>query len=113
MPMHQLFSYGTLQKEKVQIDSFGRLLVGKKDFLPGFRIGLLEITDKDVLAKSEQVVHPIAIQTGNPDDCIEGMVFEITEQELLAADDYEVAEYKRIAVGLRSGLEAWVYVEKH
>ncbi|MEN9684537.1 MAG: hypothetical protein RLZZ28_323 [Bacteroidota bacterium] len=111
--MQQLFSYGTLQKEKVQLESFGRLLVGQKDFLPGFRIALLEITNKDVLAKSEQAFHPIATQTDNPADCIEGMVFEITEQELLAADEYEVAQYQRIAVRLKSGLEAWVYVEKH
>jgi len=46
-----------------------------------------------------------------PEDAVSGTVFEITEQELAAADKYEeVAEYRRISVTLRSGDEAWVYV---
>jgi len=38
-------------------------------------------------------------------------VFEITEDELASADRYEVADYKRIAVRLKSGTDAWVYVK--
>jgi hypothetical protein len=37
-------------------------------------------------------------------------VFWITDAELKAADEYEVADYKRILVPLRSGNTAWVYV---
>jgi hypothetical protein len=37
------------------------------------------------------------------------MVFEITAEELAAADRYEVAEYTRVLVTLKSGVEAWVY----
>ena len=33
-----------------------------------------------------------------------------SEEELAAADRYEVADYKRVAVTLASGLTAWVYV---
>jgi hypothetical protein len=37
-------------------------------------------------------------------------VFEITEQELIAADSYEKdRDYRRILVTLRSGVRAWVY----
>jgi hypothetical protein len=32
------------------------------------------------------------------------------EQELAAADEYEVDDYRRITVSLRSGDRAWVYV---
>ena len=39
------------------------------------------------------------------------MVFEITEAELAGADAYEVSDYKRILVRLKSGVEAWVYVK--
>jgi hypothetical protein len=39
-----------------------------------------------------------------------GTVFEITAQELVAADEYEVADYKRVRVVLKSGASAWVYV---
>ncbi|MEJ0097043.1 MAG: gamma-glutamylcyclotransferase [Bauldia sp.] len=47
----------------------------------------------------------------DPADEVSGTVFTITEAELVAADEYEVADYKRIQVRLRSGIEAWVYVE--
>ena len=40
---------------------------------------------------------------------VTGMVFEITAQELAAADRYEVAEYTRVEVTLKSGVRAWVY----
>ena len=33
------------------------------------------------------------------------------EQELAAADAYEVSDYKRVRVALASGLTAWVYVQ--
>jgi hypothetical protein len=39
------------------------------------------------------------------------MVIEITADELAAADRYEVADYKRLAAKLASGLTAWVYVK--
>ena len=40
-----LFSYGTLQLPAVQLATFGRLLAGSADLLPGFRLDMLEITD--------------------------------------------------------------------
>jgi hypothetical protein len=71
---------------------------------------MVEITDPDVLAKSGQRFHPIVVP-GDASDELAGMVFEITEDELLSADHYEVADYKRIAARLKSGIEAWVYVK--
>ncbi|TMH53138.1 MAG: hypothetical protein E6H60_04520 [Betaproteobacteria bacterium] len=41
-----------------------------------------------------------------------GTVFEITNAELAAADQYEqVATYKRVAAMLASGKRAWVYID--
>ena len=108
--MVYLFSYGTLQQAGVQMASFGRLLNGAPDALPGWRQERVEITDPDVLAKSGERFHPIMVP-GKPQDEIIGMVFEITDSELAAADRYEVADYKRIAVRLKSGIDAWVYVK--
>jgi len=105
-----LFSYGTLQLEKVQIESFGRKLNGTKDSLKGYRLTQLEITDETVLQQSEQQFHPIAIPSNNAEDKVDGVVFEITKEELLQADKYEVADYKRISVTLESGKKAWIYV---
>jgi gamma-glutamylcyclotransferase (GGCT)/AIG2-like uncharacterized protein YtfP len=41
---------------------------------------------------------------------VPGTVFAISEEELAAADTYEVDAYRRISVPLRSGARAWVYV---
>ena len=108
---HNLFSYGTLQLEKVQLESFGRRLKGDKDVLHGYKLSYVEIKDESVLSKSEQKYHPIAIKTNNAKDTIEGTVFEITELELHQADNYEVDDYMRVKETLKSGKEAWVYVE--
>jgi hypothetical protein len=40
---------------------------------------------------------------------VDGTVFAITAAELAAADDYEVDDYARVLVPLRSGRRAWVY----
>lgn len=109
MPL--LFSYGTLQLDSVQLDSFGRLLQGDKDQLPYYKLEQLEITDTQVLASSRQQFHPIAVK-GNPEDFVEGMVFEITAQELAQADQYEVKDYIRIRAKLSSGKNAFVYVQR-
>jgi len=106
-----LFSYGTLQLESVQQASFGRRLDGEPDAMTGYRRQMLEITDPDVLQKSGEAFHPIVVPSGDPSDMVEGMVFAITADELAAADRYEVSDYRRIEVPLRSGRRAWVYVK--
>ncbi|MFJ6326122.1 MULTISPECIES: gamma-glutamylcyclotransferase family protein [Hyphomicrobiales] len=110
-PKIHLFSYGTLQLENVQMSSFGRLLTGRPDAMPGFRKEMVEITDPDVLAKSGERFHPIVILSDSYGDAIAGTVFDITAAELEAADAYEVSDYKRIEVVLASGTKAWVYVK--
>ncbi|WP_248741952.1 MULTISPECIES: gamma-glutamylcyclotransferase family protein [unclassified Pseudomonas] len=110
-PTVLLFSYGTLQDRAVQLSSFGRVLHGRADSLPGYRQEMVEITDPAVLATSGKTHHPIVQASGNPADEIAGTVFEITAQELAAADEYEVADYKRVSVLLKSGVDAWVYVQ--
>ena len=105
-----LFSYGTLRDPAVQMASFGRRLAGRDDRLPGYRTELLEITDAAVLAASGARFHPIVIPSADPEDAVSGSVFEVSEKELWAADDYEVSDYVRTSVRLASGIAAWVYV---
>jgi gamma-glutamylcyclotransferase (GGCT)/AIG2-like uncharacterized protein YtfP len=109
--MENLFSYGTLQYEKVQLETFGRLLNGHADTLPGFIKTMVKIEDEKVVAASGEAYHPIIQHSGNAADTVEGYVFEITPDELKQADDYEVDSYKRVAVTLQSGKNAWVYVK--
>ena len=110
MPL--LFSYGTLQKEQVQLETFGRLLQGKVDNLPAYKLDFVEITDPDVLRKSGERFHPIISFSGNPDDKVEGVLFEVTDKEILSADEYEVDDYKRIELVFASGKSGFIYIEK-
>ncbi|WP_366512841.1 AAA family ATPase [Kordia sp.] len=110
---HYLFSYGTLQLEKVQQETYNRILSGSKDSLSNYTLKSLEITDTEVLSKSERKFHPIAVKTSNSDDFIEGIIFELTAQELSDTDAYEVEEYKRVLETFNSGKEAWIYVAKN
>lgn len=71
---------------------------------------MIEIKDEAVIAKSGLTHHPILKHTSNNTDCIKGSVFAITKEELHQADEYEIDDYKRIAVQLASGKTAWVYV---
>jgi len=101
--MPQLFSYGSLQQTEVQMAAFGRALPGKNDELVGFELQVVRHVDKQLA----NVVRCERIESRVP-----GMVFEISEQELLAADAYERADaYARIAAPLASGVDAWMYVD--
>jgi hypothetical protein len=103
--------YGTLQKEQVQMETFGRLLTGSKDALPGYKLEYIEIVDPEVLRKSAQKYHPIIRYTGLESDIIEGVLFEVTDSEIIRADEYEVANYKRIETIFASGKKGFIYIE--
>ncbi len=107
-----LFSYGTLQREKVQLEVFGRKLSGNNDLLKGYKAEVIVITDESFLAKGDGTYQRIARKTNNPADMIEGMVFELSAEELTMADSYEPPEYKREIVQLASGEKAWMYIAK-
>jgi gamma-glutamylcyclotransferase (GGCT)/AIG2-like uncharacterized protein YtfP len=107
----RLFSYGTLQLESVQRDTFGRTLAGAKDALPGYTLTLLEIHDAAVIRSSGKTHHPMLVFTGRDQDRVDGTVFALTPEELRNADTYEVADYRRDRVTLASGVSAWVYVD--
>ena len=97
--MPYLFAYGTLQQEDVQRATFGRPLQGESDALVGF---------ERTMARG----HVTASATGRPDDRVAGVVFEVTEADLSAADKYEErASFARITSTLASGKQAWVYVD--
>lgn len=105
-----LFSYGTLQQQQVQLDTFGRKLAGQADTLVGYQLAQVRITDPAVLASSGQEYHPILRYSGAATDLVKGTVFALSAAELAAADSYEVDDYQRVATTLLSGQTAWVYV---
>jgi len=110
MPL--LFSYGTLQQTDVQLSTFGRLLDGHDDSLPGFEASSVPIEDPQLAAATGRTHHANVVYNGRHESRVSGTVFEVTDAELAAADRYEqLASYKRIAAVLASGKQAWVYVD--
>lgn len=106
-----LFSYGTLQDEAVQLSTFGRRLEGRADALVGYRVTTIPIRDRLVLAQSDETHYRNVQFTGSASDFVEGTVFAVTKSELEEADAYEEpADYKRVRVRLKSGVNAWVYL---
>ncbi|HEY7052661.1 MAG TPA: gamma-glutamylcyclotransferase family protein [Mycobacterium sp.] len=105
-----LFSYGTLRQREVQLTTFGRELEGRDDAIVGYELHYVTITDPHVIATSGSDRHPILKPTDRPGAHVGGRVFEISDDELAAADEYEVDDYARVLLPLRSGGQAWVYV---
>jgi gamma-glutamylcyclotransferase (GGCT)/AIG2-like uncharacterized protein YtfP len=106
-----LFSYGTLQQDNVQMATFGRKLEGQADSLPEYTLSMVEIDNPDVVATSGAAFHPILRRSGHASESVKGMVFQVSREEIAHADRYEVKAYKRVALKLASGIEAWVYVD--
>jgi hypothetical protein len=104
-----LFSYGTLQTEAVQLATFGRRLEGRPDLLVGYSLTMIRIQDQNFVAVSGGAHHRIVQFTGIASDLVEGTVFTVTKKELEQADAYEPAGYQRVLARLRSGMNAWVY----
>ena len=106
-----LFSYGTLQSETVQLATFGRRLEGLPDQLIGYRITMIPISNHKLMATSGATHHRNIQSTGSSSDIVEGSVFLVTRNEIKHADAYErIAAYKRVLVQLASGKTAWVYL---
>jgi gamma-glutamylcyclotransferase (GGCT)/AIG2-like uncharacterized protein YtfP len=108
----RLFSYGTLQAAAVQLAAFGRRLEGRPDVLDGYRLTMILIEDEEFVAASGAAHHRNIQFTGVASDRVEGTVFALSREELEQADAYEPAGYRRVLARLRSGVEAWVYVNK-
>ena len=96
--MELLFVYGTLQDPAVQSRIIGRVVTGTPDVLDGFfktEYAMLEGT------------YPLVIPRHG--HSVEGLVLEVTMEELKRMDAYETAAYRRVRVPLRSGRSSWVY----
>lgn len=105
--MEKLFAYGTLKDKDIQETIFGRILTGIPDTLIGYAIQEITIEEEFGMAQ-----YPIITATQNPEDSINGILYELTDKELQLADTYEGLHYKRIQVELHSNEIVWVYSAK-
>lgn len=109
MPL--LFSYGTLQRDDIQLATFGRRLNGQPDELVGYAPSLVKIDDAGMAARLGKSHHANVTETANRESRAPGTVFEVTDAELASCDGYEAPfDYVRVVARLASGQEAWVYV---
>ncbi|MBT2159963.1 gamma-glutamylcyclotransferase [Zobellia sp. KMM 6746] len=76
-------------------------MVGIQDVLNGYYISLEKIMGRYLVIEK-------AI---NKESKIEGIVYELQDNEFLKVDLYEGEAYKKIKVVLKSGKSAWVYVK--
>ena len=107
-----LFAYGTLQTETVQLSTFGRRLEGAEDVLVGYRLRIIRIEDQEFVVQSGTADHRNLEFTGDPEDAVIGTVFKVSQPELEQADAYGPEGYNRVQVQLRSGVKAWVYIQQ-
>lgn len=106
---HFLFSFGTLLDEQVQQALFGEVVPSSPAALVGYTTRSLPITDESVIATSGLDVHlTLERKLGA---VVEGAVLRLTDQDLAAADAYEVDDYARRRVLLSSGETAWAYLD--
>ncbi len=109
--MERLFSYGTLQRTDVQIAAFGRELAGRPDVLSGYCLTRVPIQDPAAAAELGETHYFNVEPAPGAGEEVPGLLFELTLEELTAADRYEEdAGYGRIRVTLRSGQTCWVYL---
>ncbi len=55
-----------------------------------------EITDRKVLRKSSQKYHPVLMYCGNAKHEVEGILFEVRNEEIIQADAYEVNHHEEL-----------------
>lgn len=83
------------------------------DALLGWRLRLLRFADPSVVELSGEAEHPILERTDDPADRVDGGVFEVTREQLAAADDYAADDYEidvcRRVPPAASGGDTWVY----
>lgn len=99
--MEKLFTYGTLQNPDTQKQLLGRELgAGLPDSLLGYR-----------LAKLTGVHYVYRILQPHSGSRVEGLLYEVSGEELQKLDDYEGDAYVRVSARLVSKTRAWVYIE--
>ena len=106
-----IFSYGSLQQEAVQLSTYGRVLRGDSDELVGWVRTLIKVSAGHKAAAAGVSHYANVERSPGSSGRVAGTVFELTDEELAAADAYErEAEYTRVVATLDSGRNAWVYV---
>ena len=93
--MQLIFSYGSLREERVQLSTFGRRLEGWADAVVGYERSSVINDDPETVAFSGTREHAnlVPAESGAR---VDGMVFEITDAELVYVDDAVAAFFLHV-----------------
>ncbi|RJQ26608.1 gamma-glutamylcyclotransferase [Candidatus Parcubacteria bacterium] len=102
--MDHLFAYGTLADPEVLKKIIGRAVAPTPDKLHGYQY-------KDTMVVVDGEFYP------GIEECeelsVDGVVYDIYQEELSLIDQYEGGIYKRKRVRLESNIDAFVYIPDH
>ena len=98
-----LFVYGALTAGETRKDVLGRDVPGIPATLDGY--------DGSKMVTIENESYPAAEK--NIECSIQGLLIELTREELEKLDFYETDAYKRKEVELTNGIKAWIYLSKN
>ena len=91
--MPNLFSYGTLQYEAVQLSTFGRPLKGVADALPGYRIIPCKSKIKNVIDLCGEETHKIVAPRDEQSVSLLVVLYDIIDDDLFHAVTYLCGNY--------------------
>lgn len=109
---HLLFTYNTPKLNVEHLD-YNHHEPKIKDTLSGYKLNGLALKNPSLKEKSDANQDLIAIKSHDKGDRIEGIVLEISGEELMKTDTYNISDYKRVLETADSGTEVWVYVSNN
>ena len=98
-----LFVYGTLTEWFTRKDVLDRDIPGTPAILDGYDGSNMVIIENESYPAAEK----------NTEYSIQGLLVEVTPEELEKLDVWETDAYRRKEVGLTNGKKAWVYLNKN
>ena len=98
-----LFVYGTLATGKTLKNILSRDVTGIPATLDGY--------DGSKTITIENESYPVAEK--NTECSIQGLLVEVTPEELEKLDAWETDAYRRKEVELTNGIKAWIYLNKN
>ena len=98
-----VFVYGTLTSDKILKNIIGRCPTSIPATLDGY--------DGSKMITIENESYPAAEK--NTEYSIQGLLVEVTPEELEKLDAWETDVYRRKEVELTNGIKAWIYLNKN
>ena len=108
-----IFNYDASKSNDIRLHNNSNKHNGTKDTLSGYKLHDLNIGKLTSIEQNEVRNQSIAMKSTDHSNKIEGLVFEITGDELIQIDKSKVYDSKRVMETTDLGAEVWVYVAQN